>query len=780
MKIKPLLCSAMMAITTLAVANPVHAQQAASSSAEKFNFDVPPGTLSQVVLAIVAQARANISLQGNAALPVSIEDQNAGQVSVAGVKGTYTLKDAITQALAGSGYSVQPYGHNNAFRIVREGGGEDIIVSARRQDFVNTTSSLLTRTDTPLRQTPGTIDSVTQEVLQSQNAISVGEALRNIPGVIFSNGASASALIGQQSSSGVIFSNGLRGSNYGQNPPVTDVESIEVLKGPASILTGAQVAGGVINLVSKRANGNRIADFSFGVGSGYEVLATADVGGAVEAVDGLAWRLAGTSQYASELPGGGRRPYQRVINPMVGYQVPGFKLFLGFQYYEKRSPYGPVEAYDPATKSFVSYGDRLSDEGASEVTSKRLNYDLEKDIVNSDGLTLKFRSRGQIQWAKQTYAYQVPSAYDLFGLGSLVVNLSSYGHDRQIAQYADVYGKFSTGAIRHQMIVAFDWSQRNNRSANANEVFITSDPIPLTPIPYDGAFQTQVERQYGAILQDQMTWGPLHALVGLRKTWYRDIRHLPDPETNEPSPVALRSVANRLLPNAGVVLDLSDSVSIYFNFSNAFSPSESNLRTVTGEALLPSIRRRYEVGAKTGLFDDKLMVNLALYKFRTSNSYLADLDNPGFYVNAPGSKGEGGEVSVSGSLTKTTRVLAGYSYSTSDLNDGSPVTGAPQDTANLWLMQTLKLGDGQSIDIGAGGNYNSGYKVQDGFTGEYYRISRSYLSGNMSIGYTIGKVTINGTINNIFDRKNYFPSSSTAQNSVDVPRSFRVNLRMKL
>ena len=80
---------------------------------------------------------------------------------------------------------------------------------------------------------------------------------------------------------------GVRDERYvppGSSAPFADfasVETIELLKGPASVLHGQFAAGGVLNVVRKAPSRKRILDLTLRYGSYDHRQASIDLGGAI-------------------------------------------------------------------------------------------------------------------------------------------------------------------------------------------------------------------------------------------------------------------------------------------------------------------------------------------------------------------------------------------------------------------------------------------------------------------------------------------------------------------
>ncbi len=112
--------------------------------------------------------------------------------------------------------------------------------------------STATRTSTPVRYVPQAIDTVKTANVLDYGSNSLGKALEGIPNV--SSGADTrfdSLRIRGFDASNDFYLDGVRDdSQYVRD--LHNIERVEVLKGPASLLYGIQDPGGVINVVSKR------------------------------------------------------------------------------------------------------------------------------------------------------------------------------------------------------------------------------------------------------------------------------------------------------------------------------------------------------------------------------------------------------------------------------------------------------------------------------------------------------------------------------------------------
>ncbi|NDJ19826.1 TonB-dependent receptor plug domain-containing protein, partial [Myxacorys almedinensis] len=176
------------------------------------------------------------------------QDINSIRISVTG--NNALPKTEVTLKTGGLAYSLNPEADEP---------DEEIVVTGERGGYRVPNTSVGTRTDTPLRDIPQSIQIIPQEVLRDQNVTNFNEAVRNVPGVIPTSPTSnANALFIIRGFSNFNFSNsnilrnGLRQSGGIEVETNPDIERIEVLLGPASVLYGGANPGGTINIVTKQ------------------------------------------------------------------------------------------------------------------------------------------------------------------------------------------------------------------------------------------------------------------------------------------------------------------------------------------------------------------------------------------------------------------------------------------------------------------------------------------------------------------------------------------------
>jgi catecholate siderophore receptor len=146
----------------------------------------------------------------------------------------------------------------------------------------------------PLLETPQSINVVPKQLIQDQGGIAARDALRNVPGI--SLGAGEAGAQGDNltlrgfTGRNDFFLDGMRDfGSYTRDP--FDLESIEVLKGPASVLFGRGSTGGIINEVTKHAVLTPVTTGTVTLGTDGTKRFVTDVGRPIAGLNGSAIRL---------------------------------------------------------------------------------------------------------------------------------------------------------------------------------------------------------------------------------------------------------------------------------------------------------------------------------------------------------------------------------------------------------------------------------------------------------------------------------------------------------
>jgi len=180
-----------------------------------------------------------------------------------------------------------------------ENNTEDRITVYGRQNQVVMNSGLATKSDMSLMETPAAVVIVDEALIQAQGVNDLQGLIRNISGVTQSGnnyGIGDNLVIrglgANYTSDGMYGGAGL-GNSFNPTRSLTNVESMEVLKGPATGLYGMGSAGGVINLIEKKPQFESRHDLGLELGQWDSRALSVDSTGAL--TEKLAYRVVAKS-----------------------------------------------------------------------------------------------------------------------------------------------------------------------------------------------------------------------------------------------------------------------------------------------------------------------------------------------------------------------------------------------------------------------------------------------------------------------------------------------------
>jgi iron complex outermembrane receptor protein len=169
------------------------------------------------------------------------------------------------------------------------------------KSYTVTNSFSATKTDTPIFDTPASIQVVPRAVMNDQKTTTIQGAVENVSSVRPQSTLGASnAFIIRGFRNGRVYRNGLvaNGLSVGERTQfdTANLERVEVLKGPAAVLFGRIEPGGLINLVTKKPRDESYYSVEQRFGS-YDFYRTEwDATGAITDDKSLSYRFDGSYQ----------------------------------------------------------------------------------------------------------------------------------------------------------------------------------------------------------------------------------------------------------------------------------------------------------------------------------------------------------------------------------------------------------------------------------------------------------------------------------------------------
>lgn len=555
-----------------------------------------------------------------------------------------------------------------------------------------------TRTETPLIDIPQSISVITQDQIRDQNITSMSEALRYVPGVVAQQGEGNrdQITIRGNVTTADFFIDGAR-DDVQHYRDFYNIDRIEVLKGPNAMAFGRGGSGGVVNRISKTADGTRVRQLIVEGGAYDHKRIQADLGQQVS--DRFALRLNGMMEDSGTF-----RQYgdldRHGINPTVTFK-PGDQTSIqaGYEYFndsrlnDRGIPSMGGLPYHTDPKTF--FGDP--------------NQNVSDAIINSGYVTVTHDFSNDLQLRNYTRYTDNSKFYQNVYAGSAVngagnLSIVGYNNDTErdsFTNQTDLTQKFQTGSLRHTALVGMEITRqdsdnfRNTAFFNNVTTSVTvpaSNPISLTPITFrqsasDADNHSEV-RVYGVYLQDQVDITKhLQVIGGLRYDRF-DMDFY-----NNRNGDALTRQDGLWSPRLGVILKPQDDVSIYGSYSVSHLPSSGDqFATLSAQTqgLKPEHLENVEMGSKWDI-TPALNVSAAIYQLDRTNTSAVDPLDPTMRVPTGASRTRGVELGATGRITDQWQVIAGYAYqdaviakTTAAAAAGAEIALVPHHMVSVW------------------------------------------------------------------------------------------------
>lgn len=688
-------------------------------------------------------------------------------------------------------------------------GAIDVKGAADVEPYALKTAASGTKTDTPLIETPISIQVVPRAVMDDQKATTIKEVLENVSGVRAqpSLGGTAGYLI-RGFRTGNIYRNGLLttpGSSLGDFD-AANLESIEVVKGPAQ-LYGRTEPGGLINLNTKRGVDSTYYSIEQSVGS-YDFYRTQwDAGGPITQGSELQYRFSGAYQDNNSF-----RDFVSVerllLNPSVTWRpVAGTDITLDVEYQKKKAlaDFGiPVIGRRPADIPISrNLGDPNTPRGYQDtlMVGTEINHRLNADWAVHQRF-LFTHGDSVNTFVNPAPAFDAAQALNQT-TGIMQRNIFQQRSEQKVySTNLDLTGRLDLGATRHDVLLGVDYYRSHNLygsdgqwvAANPALAIDIFNPGPSYGIPrsvFDAALKTSstnlprsdiYNQWHGVYVQDQVTIQErLHLMLGGRYDWAETGRGrattfsaATDALFNS-TPSVIRKDQG-FSPRLGVLYEFNPSLSAYGTWTTSFGAN--NAPAANGRTFDPQIGKQYELGLKAQFFESRLLGTLAAYKLTKDNILVADLstaDPNDRIANKQGSQGI--ELDVTGRVSRYLSLIASYAYTdTKVIEDhaaGSPTKGnrlanVPKHAGSLSVRYDLNGQGAQGLSMGAGAYMAGKREVDLANTAQlpgYVRVD-AFLAYS---GWTLAgsKATAQLNVRNLFDTKYY---ESTDPDSNVAPR----------
>jgi iron complex outermembrane recepter protein len=672
--------------------------------------------------------------------------------------------------------------------------------------------------------------SLTQEVLRDQQPTRLDDVIEFISGTeIAPDGQSASGFdirgfpTYQYYLDGVRVSPDLHRDGFRD---LTDIDSIEILKGPASLLYGRTEPGGLINVITKQPLATPVLSLEQQVGSFGREGTLLDAGGPLSPEGSFLYRF-----NAAWDSGGSFRDvpdnHRIFLAPVVTWNSSPRTQTTAYLEY--------LNSHDPSDSGLPLIGTRpppvpigTSLEEGGDIHTRDLRVGIRGWHSFNDGWTL--RHHEDARWIQAPQAPQLALAAD--GLVPIQCNVSSCPVSRELVSipvargytgYASVElaRELAVWRTRHALLLGTEFFQTEAYSQldAATGFGLTTQlydpqsvPIPLSLFQYPHDQTTRnVRERWGAVyVQDQVSLADrFYLLVSLRfdKAWEsigQSSVLAADGGFVQPYGIDNTRV-EALTKRTGFVWHPTSWLSGYVKYAENFGAAPGLYVAANGNTGLGSPRQsavEYEGGVKFERADGRLAATVAIFdltKQNVSSALLEPALDPTGEVFLTGSaRNTGLELDVHGELAPGLQVLANYAYIESKISNYTPgpdvivenqseligytgnrLFGVPRNGGSVWstyeladpVLKGLKLGVGViARGVREGDNLND-YQLP-GFTRWSTLIAYKWRARDTQMSAQVN-------IDNVFNTRYYESISGTYTVMPGAPRRWLGSLRVE-
>jgi catecholate siderophore receptor len=647
-----------------------------------------------------------------------------------------------------------------------------------------------------IRDIPQSVTIINRAVMDSQQATSLADALRNVPGITF--GAAENGSIGNNfnirgfSARTDLYLDGMRdrGQYYRD---LFSLDSVEVLKGPSSMLFGRGATGGIVNQVSKVPSLLPSNTVTFTAGTTPSARLTGDFN----------TPLSDTSAFRLNLMGQDVRSSRDVMENKDVAAAPSLKFGIGtptevtittlFAHYNDMPDYGiPALNRAPAPVNRANYY------GLNDASTVQDVASLSALVRHKISTNLTLRNQTQYNSynidvneskANNVGTMTAGGVYNMLpvAVGNAAGNLTTISpgllwvgigssdrtiNDNSIYNQTDLIWTFDTWGMKHTLDLGLElgWdSYRNQQRVRTNPSLFpvgggTAPLLAVVPLlnPY------YIPQQYGTVTtmgnlanSDASTIAPyFNDNIDLTEHWklvfgLRWDRYKASTNNTITLPRASDQTVTYTSVRGGLIYQPTQTQSYYIGYGSSFNPSIETLVVTNGQQqLAPETTKSAEVGAKWDFLNGDLSVTSALFRIQKDNA--RSQISTGVYTLDGTIVVNGFEIGTVGRIQPNWQILAGYAFldaeitqaSAFDRTQGKTPANTPRNSGTLWTTYNIT----PEWEVGGGAVYMS-----QRYANNTNIVSvPNYVRADLTFAFHQPKYDIRLNVLNLFNREKNF------------------------
>jgi len=598
------------------------------------------------------------------------------------------------------------------------------VIGRVRQDYNSEYSFSATKIALKNKELPQSISTITKELIADRQAFQLADAVKIASGVTPSSFYNQYAIRGiSQNEEGQII-NGMRTRQfYFLQPLTTNIERVEVLKGPASVTFSSVDPGGSINMVTKKPLAENRKEVSLSGGNFSTMRATLDFTGPLNESKSLLYRINGAYQEA--------RSYRDLIgnksvliSPSLSY-IPNDKTSINTELIFSNMN-GNLDRGQPIFGA-VAGQTNLNSTPISLNLGAANDFFKSKDVILMANLSHKFTQHISFNasymkqtWTEDLQEHRTTNAFakDITGADVTSLVLMQFVQRKQFWNTDNINAyfnfNFDLGKTSHKLLIGYDlqdWNKLKGGGQNAARGFLLNDGTVASSfnvanaanyqtITVDGvvlpkpnvnyfnlnnpsytirnvndysmnsriAVPSALTTTHAAYIQEQIKYQKFSALLSLRSEWFTDITNY-----NAPNAKSFKNTA--IIPRIGLTYEVNKNVNVYATYLEGYQPQSNTVTLMpsTGNffwasesaaQFKPLISDLKEIGVKATLMGGRFTLNSAVYEINQKNILMNanDPSNPDLLVQRGADRSRGFEVDLTGYILPNWQIIASYSY----------------------------------------------------------------------------------------------------------------------
>lgn len=666
---------------------------------------------------------------------------------------------------------------------------EKIAVSGVRQAF---------RGDIPLSEQPQSIEFISSQTLDDAAVTTLTDIFDTTPSISEQNdfgglweSFAIRGLVGDENiPSGFLINGFSSGRSFSGTRDTSNIDYVEVMKGPGSALYGRSEPGGTINIITKKPQFEEQGSVKVSAGSWQSYRGEGDYTNAIS--DQLAFRINGAVEDSE-----GFRDYHEsektVITPSILWLISdSTKLNYELEYIDQSTTFDrgivAVDGKIDALPIDTFLGEPSDKPTEVDAISHQLT--IEHQIGQWSLLT--GLSYSDSKFISESSDAELAPGRQIYFTDKKTLNRQHNERDFQTENMSariELSGSISAAGFTHHLLIGTDaskfdfdkhWYRYRPTLDDTRYAIDMYNPqygktAPAGSLLFDS---TEVQHSYGVYLQDQIDiteqW---KVQVGGRYDWF-------DQQIdNHINQNRSKSDQNTFSPRVGVVYAYSDDVQYYTSYSEGFRPNSGYDKN--GDSFKPETTTSFEAGIKFST--ETLNGSFTVFRAEKSNMLTTDIQ-AGISTALGKVTSEGVEFDLHGDITERTSFDLAYTYTDAKtandtvnpdwwvkLPKGSPLLNIPKHSANARIKRDLSDLINVDATIGMAVQYE-GERLGETIDPSYYL--PSYTLVNLFATYDINDATtIQLNVNNVLDKEYYANSYSAIWTQPGEPVNYKLSVK---